>query len=167
VRPQLAIHFPGPYDLWCVVQREDSLAAELADGHYSRQTPGADGFMPPGFCVAFVHHGPTGSAVWSAVFNVFRDVWRWRNTIFRNKSGTLSSSLISAATNATYLEWARVYGWMPIARLTSEIDIEATRSRRSKRHEPGHCYREAGWREVSRRRREHGRPACVVLEAPR
>lgn len=166
-RPQLAIHFPGPYDLWTVVQREDSLCAELADGHYSRQTPGADGYMPPGFCVALYHRAPIGAAVWGVVLNMdpIGHV-RWRNTIFRNTSGTRSSVLIAAATFATYQEWIANYNGLPRVALTTEIDIEATRRRRSKRHEPGHCYRIAGWREIARRGREHGRPPTVTLEAP-
>lgn len=167
MRSQLALYLVSAGELWAPVLREDSLLAELADGHYSRQTPGADGFMPPGACIALRHHGRRGRAGWGVVLNVFREVWRWRNTFFRNVSGTLSSTLIEAATIATYREWERTYGALPTLPLTTEFDIEATRRRRSKHHEPGHCYRVAGWREIARRGREHGRPASVVLEAPR
>ena len=175
MKPQIALHFPSAsYPFWCKVGRYDSLAAELADGHYSRQSPGDDQYMPPGRCVAFVHHGqPTrrkgsrGLATWGVVYNVFRDVWRWRNSIFHNDSTTLTSELVEAGTLATYIEWRAQYGELPPQPLITEIDIEATKARRSKHKEPGACYRAAGWREVARRTREHGRPALVILEAPR
>lgn len=176
MRSQLAIHFVGGDGIWAPVGRHDSFAAELADGHYSRQSIGDDQFMPPGQCVAFVHRGDPrpsrrrrslGRAVWSAVYNVFRDTWRWRNTIFRNDTTTPSSLLVETATRATRREWLRIYGALPEQPLTTEIDIEATRARRSKHHEPGHCYRVAGWHEVRVTPPLHGRPASVLLEAPR
>lgn len=168
MRPQLALHYPGQYDGWIPVAREDSLAAEIADRHYSRQTPGAHGFMPPGRCVVFVHVGREGLALWGVVLNLDPvGTLRWRNTIFRNESDSLSSQLVESATFATYLEWTKKYGALPDVALTTEIDIKATERRRSRWVEPGHCYRMAGWREVARRGREHGRPAIVVLEAPR
>lgn len=102
---QLAIHWPTSHELWSEAPREDSLAAELADGHYSRQTPGADGFLAPGASLVLVHRGARGLAVWGVVLNVFRGRLRWRNTIFRNVSGTLSSVLIAAATRVTYQSW--------------------------------------------------------------
>lgn len=166
MRPQLAMHFTPPGKLWARVAREDSIAAELADGHYSRQTPGADGYMAPGECVAFVHKGPRGRAVWGVVHNVFREVWRWRNTIFRNVSGTLSSDLIIAATLDTYETWLAEYGKLPAPPLRTEVEIEATRARRSKRHPPGHCYLMAGWTFVREIPAAHGRAAKVELEAP-
>ena len=120
-----------------------------------------------GQSVALVHRGPRGYALWSVVFNVFRGVWRWVNTHFANRSGTLSSTLVETATRRTYREWTAKYGALPDERLITEVDIEATRRRRSKRHEPGHCYRVAGWSEIRRTPPLHGRTAKVVLEAPR
>lgn len=168
MRAQLALHWPTSSSLWHLAPREDSLVAELADGHYSRQTPGADGYLAPGKCVVLYHRGPTGRAAWGVVYNVFLEVWRWRNAIFRNhKSGTLSSLLVETATATTYAEWRRIYGALPDEPLTTEIDIAATAARRSKRHEPGHCYLVAGWRKVRDIPAGHGRPAKVELEAPR
>lgn len=161
------MHWPTISELWSVAPREDSLCCELADGHYSRQTPGSDGFMAPGECCVFYHRGVVGPAVWGCVHN--RDItgaWRWRNVIFRNTSGTLSSPLIVAATLATYAEWTKVYGKLPDVPLRTEIDIEATRARRSKNSPPGKCYYEAGWTFVRDIPAGHGRPAKVELEAP-
>lgn len=167
MRPQLSLHIPGQYDGWIPVGREDSLAAEIADRHYSRQTPGSHGFMPPGKCVAFIHVGIKGAALWSAVLNLDPiGELRWRNTIFRNESDSLSSQLIIMATRATYLEWTLRYSDLPSVPLRTEVDIKATEHRRSRTVQPGHCYRMAGWREVREIPASHGRPAKVELEAP-
>jgi hypothetical protein len=90
-----------------------------------------------------------------------------RNTIFRNESVTRSSDLIAAATLATYLCWQRRYLAIPSQDLTTEIDIEATAARRSRRAPPGICYRHAGWEFVRTNAKGHGRSAKVVLRAPR
>ena len=113
-----------------------------------------------------MHQDGGGAAAWTAVLNVFRSVVRWRNTLFRNESSELSSRLVAACTLATYQNWIEPYGALPDVRLTTEVDIDATRARRSTRHEPGHCYREAGWVEIARTPKAHGRPAKVVLAAP-
>lgn len=157
----------GSRPLWSRISVQDQRAAALADGHYSRQTIGAAGFMPPGRRFALWHEGPLGPALWGVVLNLDPvGALRWRNTIFRNTSGTLSSSLIAAATIETYGVWVRRYGALPSVPLTTEVDIDATRARRSRHHEPGRCYRAAGWREIVRRGPTHGRPAIVVLAAP-
>jgi hypothetical protein len=166
MKPQLALHFVGSDGLWAPVDRYDSIAAELADGHYSRQSPGDDQYLRPGRYVAFVHRGDRGRALWSVVHNVWLGVWRWTNTHFANKSGTLSSLLVQTATQATYRRWIERYGKLPAEPLRTEVDVEATAARRSRRSEPGHCYRIAGWREVDRYPSKRG-TTLVVLEAPR
>lgn len=166
MRSQLAIHWPVS-SLWARAPREDSLCAELADGHYSRQTPGADGFLAAGQCVVLHHRGAKGGATWGVLFN--RDpvgAWRWRNSIFRNISGTLSSLLIWDAVRTTYAEWRATYGELPDYPLRTEVDIEATRARRSKNSPPGKCYYDAGWTFVRDIPKGHGRSAKVELEAP-
>lgn len=168
MRPQLAIHWPSPHELWSIAPREDSLAAALADRHYSRQTPGADGFLAAGKCVVLYHRRPDGDAVWGVVYNMDPvGAWRFRNTLFHSESKTLSSTLIEAATFVTYREWVRKYGALPAEPLRTEIDVEATKRRRSKRHSPGHCYLMAGWHVVRYVPPGHGRSAKVELEAPR
>lgn len=103
--------------------------------------------------------------MWGVVHNVFRGARRWRNSIFRNLSGTLSSDLIESATVITYEHWSLLYAW-PSVPLRTEVDIEATRARRSKQSPPGKCYLAAGWSFVRDIPRGHGRPAKVELEAP-
>lgn len=167
MKAQLDLHFRGAHPRWYRVKANDSLSAELADGHYSRQTPGADHFMASGRKVVLHHVTRIGRAVWGVVLNLDPvGTLRWRNSIFHNASGDLTSDLIIEATWATYAEWALEYGPLPTVPLTTEVDIAATARRRSQHHEPGHCYRVAGWREVRRTDGSHGRPPVVVLEAP-
>lgn len=64
----------------------------------------------------------------------------WRNMIFRNLGPDLSSDLIRAATERTYIEWALRYGELPTERLRTEIDVKKVRSTN-----PGYCYLMAGW----------------------
>jgi hypothetical protein len=149
---------------WILVDKFDPWGALLADRHYPRQSVGSPQFMSPGRTIVMVT--PRRDAVWGVVFNVFREVWRWRNSIFRNESGRRSSDLIIEATRLTYEKWKERYGDLPTAPLTTEVDINATRSRRSRRHLPGHCYRVAGWRELEQLPAGHGRPAKVRLVAP-
>jgi len=178
MRAQIAMHFTPVGSLWAPIQREDSLAAELADGHYSRQTVGADGYMPPGRCVAFFHQGEprrrargktpyTGGAVWGCVLNLDPvGATRWRNTIFRNTSTTPSSSLIREATARTYKAWIETYGDLPPVPLRTEVDIAATARGRSDKNPPGHCYAEAGWTWIWSMLAGHGRPKKAIYEAP-
>jgi hypothetical protein len=157
----------GPRPVWTRIDVEDPRGAELADCHYSRQTIGAAGYMPPGLRFALWHEPAIGAALWGVCYNLDPiGAPRWRNTIFHNASVSLSSWLIEHATVTTYEVWIIRYKVLPSIPLTTEIDVEATRARRSRRHEPGHCYRIAGWREVARFDPGHGRPERVVLEAP-
>jgi hypothetical protein len=162
--PTLALNFDDA--LWHRIPDEDPYASRFFDDHYSRQTPGAKGILAPGFRGLWWHEGPNGSAMWGVVHNRFRGRWRWRNTVFRNKSGTQSSSLIIAATETTFEYWRRRYGSLPPLPLESEIDIKATRDRRGKDRPPGYCYECAGWTWIRSTLPGHGRGAKAVYEAP-
>lgn len=162
---QAAFAFVEP-QLWKHVPVEYPPARELADRHYSRQTKGADGILPPGQRFLLWHES-VGNAVWGVCRNkdpVGR--YQWRNTIFRNESSTLSSTLIREATRQTMLVWFRRYGDLPTEMLTTEIAVEATAARRSKRSEPGHCYLMAGWIALGYIDPGHGRPLRRILRAP-
>jgi hypothetical protein len=163
---QLALNIARP--LWRVVSDKAPFAARFADPHYSRQKPGSPQYLAPGQHLALWHETPTGCALWGVVLNFFQGELRWRNTIFRNeKSGTLSSVLVEHATATTYAEWRARFGGLPHVPFRTEIDVEATRARRSRRHAPGHCYLMAGWTHVRDIPPGHGRSAKVELEAPR
>lgn len=149
-------------DLWRRVAREEPAAARLADRHYSRQTVGAKGFLPPGRCLALMT--PCARAVWGVVENLDPvGAVHWRCTIFRNEGAGLSSKLIRAATERTFAWWRLHYGALPRAPLRTEIDVDAVRPKR----DPGFCFLRAGWRVVGRTNgAEKGRASLLVLEAP-
>lgn len=99
--------------LWSHVPIEDPRIAKIADNHYSRQTVGAKGALAPGWRFVFLHDGPVGSAAWGVVRGRFRGKWYWRNSLFRNESGTRSSDLIREATRETFALWERRYRMIP------------------------------------------------------
>lgn len=137
---------------WRRVKRCDARARALADRHYSRQTPGAVDFMPPGR--VFVLLGPWWLAVWGVAENLDpAGNMRWRCTIFRNESVVLSSALIIEATTLTYRYWRQR---MPMVPLTTEVDPRRVMRKR----DPGRCFLRAGWRVIDERR------GLVILQAP-
>jgi len=152
--------------LWSHVPVEFPPARELADRHYPRETHGAKGILAPGWRFLFYRRDSAGAAVWGVVRNRFKRRWYWRNSLFRNESAALSSSLIVAATALTYDVWRRRYKSLPYERLITEVDIVATARRRSKRSPPGQCYLMAGWEHLYDLEPGHGRPARAVLAAP-
>jgi hypothetical protein len=115
----------------------------LADRHYSRQTHGAQEFMPPGRVLVLLTDD--GRAVWGVCENVFRGRRRWRLTIFRNEGAGLSSDLIREATAATLAFWRSHYGAVPDAKLSTEVDLRHVRHKR----DPGRCFLRAGWRRAA------------------
>ncbi len=162
----LAFSFYVP-QMWSHVPIESPKAREVFERHYSRETPGADGIVAPGERFLLWHEGPSGAAIWAVVRNRFRGCWHWRNSIFRNESGTRSSDLIKGATETTLELWARRYRALPPEDLTTEVDIEATADHRSPWHGPGWCYKKAGWTPVRDTLREHGRSPKSIWKAPR
>jgi len=144
---------------WIVTHKGDRECRELADAHYSRQTPGSPMFCRPGYNLVLKTRN--GSAVW---------VWhrpKWEsgikgterkdglraieNTLFRNESPILSSELIrEACEHLLSWEHANDVDW-PDGAITG-IKSSATAKRRSKKALPGKCYREAGWIEFEHRK---------------
>lgn len=144
----------GGLGSWRMTHRQDPGIAALADRHYSRQTPGAPQFAPPGEGIFLISW--CCRAAWVAVRNRFAGVWRWRCTLFRNEGAGLSSDLVREATLRTYEWWAHRYGRTPLERLTTEVDPARTRHKR----DPGRCFMRAGWCRAGVVR------GLVVLEAP-
>lgn len=142
---------------WCEVKRCDARGRALADNHYSRQTPGAAEFMPPGATYVLVTED--GAAVWGAVENRFRGRTFWRVTIFRNTGSRLSSLLVRKATRATRAYWRTGRGTP--CRLRTEVDPAKVRRKR----DPGRCFLRAGWKVVGKTRGGRHRGA-LILEAP-
>lgn len=144
--------------VWRNVRRNDVRARELADGHYSRQTPGADEFMSSGRTFVLLAEVDGKRAVWGAIENLDpAGGRRFRCSIFRNETSLLSSDLVREATALTLDRWRRVFGWSGSPPLTTEVDPTKTRHKR----DPGRCFRKAGWFVIDEDRR-----GLVVLQAP-
>ena len=151
--------------MWLLSSSSDPRALAVVDGtgihsahgpHYSRRTPGSKTFTGVGQEIVLVTD--CGRAVWACVrqrtppaagtgasrgrsgATDTRPRYVWRNMLFRNLGAGLSSDLIRAATDTTYLEWVRRYGSLPTERLRTEIGVRHVRSTN-----PGYCYLQAGW----------------------
>lgn len=169
----------APVPFWELSSSSDPCALEVVDGtgpfrahgpHYSRRTPGSRTFTGVGQEIVLI--GP--AAVWAVVrqrtparagsgssrgrVGVPDETPRyvWRNMLFRNLSGALSSDLIVEATRMTYMLWADRYGEMPAERLRTEVDCRRVRSTN-----PGYCYLCAGYEKGPARRGK------LFLYAPR
>jgi hypothetical protein len=96
--------------------------------------------VPPGRCV--VLRAVQADALWVTSWPRFaQHAWRgaWINSLFRNESVTLSSSLIRQAVAVTRALWPAV----PPLGMVTFVDPRCVRSRN-----PGYCYRCAGFRRV-------------------
>lgn len=142
---------------WRRVKRCDPRARALADGHYSRQTPGARDFLSNGRSLVLLSLDER--AVWGVLENLDPvGQHRWRCTIFRrlNDCSARASTLIEEATRLTYLHWMRRYRGLPAVPLQTEVNAAKVRRKR----DPGRCFVRAGWHRVAERR------GLVILEAP-
>jgi len=101
---------------WLRVKKFDPRACALADRHYSRRTPGANQFMPPGQTIVLLT--PCARAVFgwwrpapASGLRAMNGLDGWTCTIFRNESPRLSSALILAAEDDLRLRRRRGTGW--------------------------------------------------------
>lgn len=136
---------------WMVSNRFDRRALPLADRHYNRQKPGTPQFVTPGRNIVLLT--PAADAVWVTSWPEHsQHEWAgaWVNTIFRNESGILSSTLIAEAVMATRWRWGQ-----PPAMDYPIITFINLRYVRPKR-DPGYCYLMAGWEKIGvTRKRKH------------
>ena len=107
---------------WHLSNRADPRGAALADRHYSRKTPGAAQFTPPGRCVVLLTSA--GNALWVSSWpypQYVKHAWRgaWLCSLFRNESQVLSSTLIAQAVAATRWQW----GEPPALGMVTFVDI--------------------------------------------
>jgi hypothetical protein len=129
--------------------RADALARDLADRHYSRQTVGAEQFVPPGRCV--VLWMPKAYWVTSWPFGEYvKHAWpgAWMCSAFRNEGAGLSSELIREAIAAT----RHVFGEPPALGMITFIDPKEVKHKR----DPGRCFRKAGFVPATPRTTEAG-----------
>lgn len=128
---------------WWRTWRADPLVAALADSHYSRRTPGAAQFSPPGRNITL--RTWTGDAGWVTTYSLPEFVdheWGdcWTCSLFRNEGEVLSSLLVTEAVAATCAEW----GEIPPGGFLTFVDAGKVRRKR----DPGRCFRRAGFAPV-------------------
>lgn len=165
---------------WMLSSSSDRRALDIVDGagmhdgvgpHYSRRTPGSRTFTGVGQEIVLITRDLR--AVWAVVrqrtptargtgrsrgrtgLTDSRPRFVWRNMLFRNLGAGRSSDLILSALRATYSEWAKRYGSLPVEVLRTEIDPKRVLSRN-----PGYCYLMAGFHN---RREVRGK---IYLDAP-
>lgn len=161
-----ALTHPAPTERrWTETHKGSPALLRLADQHYTRQTPGSSQACRPGVNLVLVLEGGRAAwVVWRPIPQVGRrdGLEAWECTLFRSEEPTrLASDLIREAVDITWRRW----GWPPRDGLITGIGVEQTRRRRSRRHEPGHCFRLAGWEPIATRRSSRA-GETVWLRAP-
>jgi hypothetical protein len=134
---------------WNYSHRFDRRALPLADRHYNRRKIGSPQFVPPGRCVVLLT--PSADALWVTSWpfaKYVKHAWpgAWVNSLFRNESDALASSLILAAVAASRFE----FGDPPALGLVTFINpkfVEPIKRRGKLVY--GYCYRKAGFVDAS------------------
>jgi hypothetical protein len=131
---------------WQRITKFDSLAAALADRHYSRRTVGSPQFMPPGETV--ILRTPAADAVFgwwrphpASGLAAMNGLDGWTCTIFRNE-GPVKSSILILEAESHLLDTGASVG--PDGFITYVWD------KRIKSANPGYCFKCAGWRVTGR-----------------
>jgi hypothetical protein len=129
---------------WCA----DPAVAALITGHYSRQTPDAAQFMPPGRKLVLKTGG--ARAAWGTSWPDTQYVHRawpgaWLNSLFcRRGDPALASDLIRWAVAHTRATWP---GQPPDDGFITMVDpASVATGDQAGRAAVGWCYRKAGWR---------------------
>jgi hypothetical protein len=125
--------------LWKASWRADPRARLLADRHYSRQSVGADQFVPPGRCLVLYAEGPAYWVTSWPLAQYVRHRWpgAWQCSAFRREGGERASDLIRSAVAAT--RWR--FGEAPELGMVTFIDVAKVRHKR----DPGRCFLRAGF----------------------
>jgi len=136
--------------MWRLSSRADPFAAALADRHYSRQTIGAQQFVPPGRCLVLKAGTAESGAYWvtSWPFAEFvKHAWAgaWMCSAFRNEGAGTASHLIRQAVAATLA----FYGEPPAIGMVTFVDRQKVRPTIVRGEQVwGWVFRKAGFREV-------------------
>jgi len=150
---------------WRESWRADPAGRRIADGHYNRQNPEAEQFVPPGRCVVLVI---PDIALWITSWpypEYVKHAWpsAWVCSTFRNVPGPgrdrpehVSSDLAIEALAGTRFYWEP-----PSWGMITFIDPDKTRHKR----DPGRCFRKAGFH-ISGKAPGKYRPACICEGKP-
>lgn len=118
---------------WQVIHKGDKRALELADRHYTRQTPGSNQFCRPGKNLVLLSENE--DALWVTWSGIRDDGWdAWECTLFRNEGTYLSSHLVVLALGITRNLW----GLPPKDGLITYVG----------EHLRGGCFHAAGFRKI-------------------
>lgn len=132
----IQILIPSFKTTWIITNKGDNDCRQLADKHYSRQTPGAKQFCRPG--KNLVLRTSLCDAIWVTWHGIRDDgIDAWECTLFRNESKILSSTLIKEAIKITYQQW----GTPPKDGIITYISPNKIKS-----VNPGYCFKCAGWK---------------------
>lgn len=140
---------------WIETDKGNPRCRVLADRHYTRQSPGHPMWTRPGWNMVLFAEQKNGR---SASFCWFRPKWESgiRGTerkdglraiecaIFRNETSWLSSKLIIEAVSCL-LTWDHALDVAWPDGIITGVSSEKTKLGRNSAHEPGHCFREAGF----------------------
>lgn len=163
--PDTRTAIPTP---WFRIHKGDVRARALADEHYTRQTPGAPMWTRPGYNFVMLAEYPSGSALWCW--------WRpkWEDgrpgtqrkdrlrvvecTMFRrvgetDRASELIRLAVLALRSGAAAEDLHLDNAGPIDGLLTGVSSTKTTGGRSPWHQPGWCYRKAGWVEIDKRTR--------------
>lgn len=135
---------------WAETHKGDARCRVLADGHYSRQTPGHRFFTRPGFNYVLYYEQKNGRAAvwvwwrpkWEAGIERFDGLRAIECTLFRNQTRVRSSDLIREAVTLLP-EWNRISPH-PDGLITG-VNSMAVIGGLHPDSFPGHCYHMAGW----------------------
>ena len=128
---------------WCSSWRTDRRIRPLADRHYSRQSIGADNFVPPGRCL--VLRTELNDCYWVTSWpyaEYVKHEWAgaWICSAFRKERPGLASELIRQAVAATRWYWPEI----PDLGMVTFVDASKVRHKR----DPGRCFLRAGFKLV-------------------
>jgi len=140
---------------WVITSKADVRCRLLADRHYTRQTIGHPMWTRPGWVqVLYLEQRNGRSAAWcwwrpkweSGITGTERkDGYRAIEcTLFRNETRFRSSDLIVKAVEML-VHWEHAWDVAIPDGLITGVSTAKTAQGRDPNHEPGHCYRMAGW----------------------
>lgn len=133
---------------WCLSNRFDPVAREIADRHYNRKKVGSPQFVPPGRCLVLM--SDCGRAFWVTSWpfaEYVKHAWAgaWICSAFRSEGAGRASDLIQQAVAATRAQ----FGEPPNLGMITFIDRDkVTPIRERGRDTWGRTWRLAGFEEV-------------------
>lgn len=156
-------------EYWQRIDHTDPRALEMADRHYSRQSPGTPEFTPSGNKIVLMHFLSNGipAALWAshrpepgkAVRADGLDAWAC--TMFRVEHKTiLASDLIKEAVAITKSLWQP----LPVDGFITTVNPRKVKPIKVRGKETwGYCYIKAGWSVLDHRTK---RRDLVILQLP-